>query len=57
MEFQVKLNDINMKLIANTITDEKIEDEDFEIPEGYKSISKETMEEIIESFNSFSKDK
>lgn len=51
LEFQVKLNDINMKFVAKKVKRENIEDKDFEVPAGYLKVTKAEMEKILESFN------
>lgn len=48
LEFQLKLYDMPMKLTASKVQETKIPSEDFEIPEGYDAINKNTMIEIIE---------
>ena len=48
LEFQIKLYDMPMKLTAKKIQAAEIPSEDFEIPEGYESINKKTMAEIID---------
>lgn len=48
LEFQIKLYDMPMKLTASKVQEAKISSEDFKIPEGYDSINKKTMIEIIE---------
>ncbi len=52
MGFQVKLTGINMKFIAKEVIEEKIEDTEFELPEGYKQVSKKELEDILQSFQS-----
>lgn len=49
MEFQMEINNIEMKLTFNNINTDKIHDSVFNIPEGYHNISKAEMEEILES--------
>jgi hypothetical protein len=48
LEFRIKLYDMPMKLTVRKIQEAKISTEDFEIPEGYISINKKTMIEIID---------
>lgn len=47
LEFQVKMYNMNMKLTATKIVEDKIESEEFKIPEGYIAINRKTMEEIL----------
>ncbi|MFO7940334.1 MAG: hypothetical protein R6U66_11365 [Bacteroidales bacterium] len=47
MEFQLKLYDVRMKFTANVINESKIPKSEFEIPQDYKPINRETMEEIM----------
>ena len=48
LEFQLKLYDMPMKLTVNKVQAAEISSQDFKIPEGYNSINKKTMIEIIE---------
>lgn len=48
LEFRIKLYDMPMKLTVRKIQEAKVLSEDFEIPEGYISINKKTMVEIID---------
>ncbi|MFC2151667.1 hypothetical protein ACFLSE_03995 [Bacteroidota bacterium] len=48
LEFQLKLYDMPMKLTAKKVQAAEVASEDFKIPEGYDSINKKTMIEIIE---------
>lgn len=48
LEFRIKLYDMPMKLTVRRIKETKVASEDFEIPEGYISINKKTMIEIID---------
>jgi GLPGLI family protein len=47
LEFQVKMYNMNMKLTATKIVEDKIESDEFKIPEGYIAINRKTMEEIL----------
>ena len=48
-EFPIKLNGIEMHLRIKSIVPCTIPENEFEIPEDYMDVSKETMQEIIES--------
>lgn len=48
LEFQLKLYDMPMRLTARKVQEAEVSADDFEIPEGYASINKKTMIEIIE---------
>jgi hypothetical protein len=48
LEFRLKLYDMPMKLTSRKIVETEVSSDDFEIPEGYISINKKTMIEIIE---------
>ncbi len=48
LEFQLKLYDMPMRLTATKIESADIPTENFKIPEGYESINKKTMAEIID---------
>ena len=48
LEFQLNFNDIPIKFTATKVKKGNIPDREFEIPENYKRINKETMQEIIE---------
>jgi hypothetical protein len=48
LEFQLKLYDMPMRLTARKVQEAKVSTDDFKIPEGYASINKKTMIEIIE---------
>jgi len=50
LQFEVKMNNIGMKFKANRLEKIKIKDMEFEIPKGYKKITKEKMAEIMNSF-------
>jgi hypothetical protein len=47
LEFQIKLYDVQMKFTANAINETKIPKSEFQIPQEYKPINRETMEEIM----------
>jgi len=55
LEFQVKLNEINMKFTAKKVISEDVDDTEFEVPKGYTNVDKAEMEKIMESFNNPSK--
>ena len=48
LEFQLEFYDIPMKFTATKVKEADIPVKEFEIPENYKRINRETMEEIIE---------
>ena len=48
LEFQLKLYDMPMRLTARKVQEAEVSADDFKIPEGYASINKKTMIEIIE---------
>lgn len=48
-EFPIEINGISMQLKVKKITPCEIPDSDFYIPEDYQRVSKEKMQEIIES--------
>jgi len=50
MGFQVKLAGINMKFIAKEVIKEEVSDSEFVAPEGFKSVSKSELEEVLKSF-------
>ncbi len=50
MEYQIKINGIEMKLTATEVIKEKFEDEEFNVPKAYVAISKEEMDKIIAKF-------
>jgi len=50
MGFQVKLAGINMKFIAKEVIKEVVDDSEFVIPEGFTSVSKTELEEVLQSF-------
>jgi hypothetical protein len=47
MNFQVKLNKLRMQLSAGKFSDIEIPEEEFEIPSGYKKVTRKDMEEIL----------
>jgi len=47
LEFQIKFYGMPMKLTASNIKEAEVASEEFKIPEGYESINKKTMAEII----------
>jgi hypothetical protein len=49
MEFQMEINNIEMKLVFNNIKQEKIPDSAFNVPEGYNNIDRDKMKEILNS--------
>ena len=52
MEFTVKMLDINMKFVAQSIKKKKISPELFKAPDGFELISKKEMEDIVDAYNS-----
>ena len=48
--FQIKLTGINMKFVAKKVVQLEIDNSEFNVPDGYKSITKEEMEEILIGF-------
>lgn len=50
MEYQIKINGIEMKLTASQVTKEDFEEEEFMVPKDYVSISKEEMDKIMNKF-------
>jgi hypothetical protein len=48
MEFQVEIYQIPMRLKAVKVQQKNISDSEFEIPSGYKTVNKKSMQEIIE---------
>lgn len=51
MEFTVNMTDINMKFTAEKVNSKNISQSIFNIPKGYKSVSKKELEKIIKKFN------
>lgn len=47
LEFQMSFQKIPMKLTAKKVTKEEINDDEFEIPEGFAKVPKEKMQEVI----------
>jgi hypothetical protein len=47
MQFQVKLNKLRMELTANEVYTNEVSNNEFEIPEGFKRVTKNDMEEIL----------
>jgi len=47
LEYQINMFGIETRIIAKSIEFIEIPDEDFTIPDGYKEVSKEDMEEVI----------
>ncbi len=47
MKFQMKLNSVRMDINAKKFYEKKVPVEEFEIPPGFKRISKEKMEEVV----------
>jgi len=47
LEYQYEMFDIKTKVTATTVKKEDIADETFEIPAGYKNVSKKEMEDVI----------
>ncbi len=56
LEFQVNLNNINMRFVAKNVKIEEVSESEFEIPKGYKTITIQEMQKIMESFNQSTKD-
>jgi len=52
MEFTVKMLDINMKFVAETVKKKKVDPKLFIPPEGFTPISKKEMEDIVDAYNS-----
>ena len=49
LEFQMSQRNIKMRLIAKNVAEETIEDNEFAIPDGYEKVSREEMEEFLNS--------
>lgn len=47
LQFGIQMKNLDMKLTAKKINGQEIKDQEFEIPNGYKLITKKQMEEII----------
>jgi len=47
LEYQYEMFDIKTKVTATAVTKEEISEEVFEIPAGYKNVSKKEMEDVI----------
>jgi len=47
LQFGIQMKNLDMKLTAKKINQKEISDQEFAIPDGYKHISKNQMEEII----------
>jgi len=47
LEFQMSFQKIPMKLTATSVKFEKVNDEEFEVPDGYRKVSLEKMQEVI----------
>lgn len=50
MGFQVKLAGINMKFLVKEVVKEEISDDEFNVPEGYTTVSKTELEDVLNSF-------
>lgn len=50
MEYQVKRYGLEMKFTAKSVTKTSIEDDLFELPNGYKLISQEEMDQLFQGF-------
>jgi GLPGLI family protein len=50
MEYQIKINGIEMKLAASQVSKADFEDVEFMVPKEYVSISKEEMDKIMAKF-------
>lgn len=50
MEYQIKINGIEMKLTASQVSKKRYSDDVFSVPKDYVSISKEEMDKIITKF-------
>jgi GLPGLI family protein len=50
LEYQIKINGIEMKLTANQVKKESFKDEEFTVPKDYVAISKEEMDKIMAKF-------
>ncbi|MBR6177401.1 MAG: hypothetical protein IKQ70_05895 [Bacteroidales bacterium] len=50
MGFQVRLNNINMKMRAIEVVKEDVSDEEFKIPDDYQSVSRAELEEFVDSY-------
>ena len=51
LEFSVKLLGINMKFNAKRISKKKVDSNMFNAPTGYKTVSKDEMEKIVNEYN------
>lgn len=51
LQFSVKLAGINMMFKAKRVIGEEIDIKNFDIPTGYKEVSKEEMEKIVNEYN------
>ena len=51
MEFTLNMTNINMKFTAEKVNPKKISSEIFNIPKGFKPVSKKELEEVINKFN------
>jgi len=51
MEFTLNMTNINMKFTANKVNYKKVSNQLFNKPEGFKTVSKEEIEGIINQFN------
>ncbi len=52
MEFQLEMNGIPMRLEASEIMDVEVDNQVFEIPEGYEEVTKEKIDEMFASLSS-----
>lgn len=50
VKFQMQLNKLRMDLTATEAKAEEIKDSEFDIPEGYRQISREDMDDLLNSF-------
>ncbi len=50
LDFQIKLNNINMRLLAKSITEENISPKEFAVPPEYKKVSKDDMQKIMDKY-------
>ena len=51
MEFETTMHNIGTHFIAIKVSEDKVEDSEFTVPENYKSISKEGIQKFILDFN------
>lgn len=47
MEFQASMRNVRMKCVASKVEEVKVPDTEFQVPAGYRNVSREEMEKLI----------